>query len=73
MLFVFLTVKFLDHKIQNSCITTAVLSNDPVDILGSMGKDEGKLMYPCSLQVDDHGDIYVVDEGKIMLYNNFGL
>ena len=28
-----------------------------------MGKDQGKLMYPCSLKIDESGDIYIVDEG----------
>ena len=58
-----LPVKFLEQKILSSCISAAVQSNDPVNILGSMGKDQGKLMYPCSLKIDDHGDIYIVDEG----------
>lgn len=57
-------VKFLDHKILSSCISAAVLSNDPVNIIGVMGKDQGKLMYPCSLKIDINGDIYIVDEGK---------
>lgn len=28
-----------------------------------MGKDEGKLMYPCSLTADHDGNLYIVDEG----------
>lgn len=57
-------MKFLGRVIHSSCISTAVLSNDPVQILGSMGKDEGKLMYPCSLKIDQEGDLYIVDEGS---------
>ena len=68
-----ITVKFLDKVILSSCISTAVLSNDPVQILGSMGKDEGKLMYPCSLKIDGEGDLYIVDEGNnhIIRFNQF--
>ncbi|KAF6030570.1 hypothetical protein EB796_011107 [Bugula neritina] len=58
------TVQFLGQKILSSCTSVAVLSNDPVQVLGSMGKDEGMLMYPCSLKIDENGAMYVVDEGN---------
>ncbi|XP_067934406.1 tripartite motif-containing protein 2-like [Watersipora subatra] len=58
------TVKFLNYKITSACVSTAVRSNDPVNTLGSMGKEVGKLMYPCSLKIDEEGTIYIVDEGN---------
>jgi len=52
--------------VTSSCVSMAVQSNDPVNVIGSVGKDDGKLMYPCSLKIDDHGDLYIVDEGKAL-------
>lgn len=58
-------VKFLGQKIPSSCLTIAVHSNDPQMVIGSMGKDMGKLMYPCSLKIGHDNTIYVVDEGRL--------
>lgn len=38
-----------------------------------MGKDEGKLMYPCSLKIDSEGDLYIVDEGEYTYINFYFL